>query len=86
MTAVTWWTSWPGRAADGAVLALGTCMSNMTLTRPSARPSSVRRALATVGSYTGTASRVGTYTGAPSAVGSYTGTQAAFGSYVSSQR
>ena len=70
-------------------------MSNMTLTRPTsattstrtARTSSVRRLVRTVGSYTGTASVVGSYTGTPSVVGSYTGTQtSAFGSYVSSQR
>ena len=87
MTAITWWRSWPGGGNDGGVLVLGTCMSNMTLTRQTSRPSSVRRALSAVGSYTGTASRVGSYTGTPSVVGSYTGTQAsAFGSYVRSQR
>ena len=62
-------------------------MSTMTLTRQTSRPSSVRRALAAVGSYTGTASPVGSYTGTPSVVGSYTSTQAsAFGSYVPPQR
>ena len=63
-------------------------MRTMTLTRPdSVPPSSVRRPVATVGSYTGTASGVGSYAGATSVVGSCTGTQAqALGSYVRSQR
>ena len=63
-------------------------MSAMTLTRAnSVPPSSVRRPVARVGAYTGTASGVGSYAGATSVVGSYTGTQAqALGSYVRSQR
>ena len=86
MTAVTWWTSWPRVAADPGLLALDTCMSNMTLTRPTA-PTVARRVLRTVGSYTGTRSGTGSYTGTPAIVGSYTGTHTqAFGSYVSSQR
>ena len=61
-------------------------MSNMTLTRPTPRPSSVRRLVA-VGTYTGTSSGTGSYTGTPTVVGTYTGTHAsAFGSYVRSQR
>ena len=63
-------------------------MSNMTLTRPTAPTTSVRRRVLTrLGSYTGTASGVGSYTGTPAIVGSYTGTHAsAFGSYVRSVR
>jgi hypothetical protein len=62
-------------------------MSNMTLTRPTAPTTSVRRLLATVGSYTGTTSAVGSYTGTASVLGSYTGTHgSAFGSYIRSQR
>ena len=62
-------------------------MSNLTLTRPTAPTTSVRRLVATVGSYTGRASSVGAYVGTPSIVGSYTGTHtSAFGSYVRSQR
>ena len=59
----------------------------MTLTRPTPRASSVRRLVAKVGTYTGTASGTGSYTGTPTIVGTYTGTHAsAFGSYVRSQR
>ena len=62
-------------------------MSNMTLTRPTVQPTSVRRVLTRLGSYTGTASGTGSYTGTPAIVGSYTGTHAsAFGSYVRLQR
>ena len=62
-------------------------MSNMTLARPTAPATSVRRVLTRLGSYTGTASSTGSYTGTPAIVGSYTGTHAsAFGSYVRSQR
>ena len=62
------------------------CMSNTTLTRPTA-PTVARRLRRTVGAYTGTRSGVGSYAGNPAIVGSYTGTHAsAFGSYVRSQR
>jgi hypothetical protein len=62
-------------------------MSNTTLTRPTPLPTSVRRFVAKVGTYTGTPAGVGSYAGSPAVVGSYTGTHAgAFGSYVRSQR
>ena len=62
-------------------------MSNLTLSRSTAPTTSVRRFLATVGTYTGTRSAEGSYTGTPAIVGSYTGTHSGvFGSYVRSQR